>query len=375
MIGFQQRLTAGRCICLLATVACVVVSLNVVWAAESGPPAIVRTIAKGLNYRASLPQTFEGYLTMIRFHGPASDRSAGGAQLFPNVANIRLQVMDRARDAWLSERRWYYGPEDPGAARVTHTVTVRRQGIYATKSVEQNTWRTMSDYSVGEEEFLQECLMVVRMSDKSTALRGHSRVTEVEFEGAKCLYLQAFEESPRNPRLVTYIFAWIEPDKGFAVRKWILVVTLDGQVRSSHSFRARDLREYAPGFWLPRRVQSVRCLVPEGQSVPVLDKLTIWEILEAKVNQPLSEDFWAPLAFDDEYPTTPYEPRLADDTLVEIEVAEAEGAPVEDDSEEPVRKEVKLKEIIDRLLKELAEGPGDPASFMEPLPELPGTFQ
>ncbi len=59
----------------------------------------------------------------------------------------------------------------------------------------------------------------------------------------------------------------------------------------------------------------------------------------------------------------------------EIEVAEAEGAPVEDDSEEPVRKEVKLKEIIDRLLKELAEGPGDPATFMEPLPELPQTFQ
>ena len=62
------------------------------------------------------------------------------------------------------------------------------------------------------------------------------------------------------------------------------------------------------------------------------------------------------------------------DWCIEV-AAEVEGAQVEDDSEEPARKEVKLKEVIDRLLKELAEGPGDPATFMEPLPQLAGTSQ
>ncbi len=366
--------TAGVCVLLLADAA----GQMPVSAAASQPDTL-RTILKGWDYRVSLLRTFEGYAEMKRFYGPRREIREGGIDAKDSV-QVLFYTVERPRDQWLCERRQYHQEPSGVASEVAHDVTVlNNQGVWGTKQLDvEDRWRVATTVGFDwNEELLTELLLTpILPPEFAPFMLQNLAITKEELDGAECIRLQFGGEVPSHPGARTYGgIMWIDPDKGCAIRKWVEIFMHDGRIVSDHIRHGYDFREYAPGLWLPRRVQSVRCRVPEGQSVPVLDRLTIWEILEAKVNQPLSEHFWEPLAFDDEHPTTPYEPRLVDDTLVEIEVADAEGAPVENESEKPVHKEVKLKEIIDRLLKELAEGPGDPATFMELLPELTEEFQ
>lgn len=306
----------------------------------------LHTILRGLQHRADLVQRFEGYVAITTFHGPGSEIQKG--KWSPrDLAMTRFYVVDKARDRWLVETR-RYSHKAWAADEVTHEVTVLNAGVWGTKPAGQRAWRTATDVESDYcEDLLARHLMITTIPPEAMpdVLRSFT-VAEEELDGAKCLRLGFGGELPTQPVTKDYYVFWIDPAKGFAVRKWTCVVTRGGRLAWDHTRHAHNFREYAPGLWLPQKTQSVRCVAPDDDAARTWEELTIVEILEANVNKPLSKDFFAGLLFAEEYPRMAYDAKLLEDDPAEMKREEA-------------------------LLKRLTEGPGDPATFLEPLPELP----
>jgi hypothetical protein len=153
-----------------------------------------------------------------------------------------------------------------------------------------------------------------------------------------------------------------------------------GKIVEYAIMRAYDFQQFGPGLWLPRRWSDIRSApVPDGKGM-LWRSLETGELLYAQVNQPLSEDFFENLVFQ-KYPgedlhtqrlANAYDQRLADAQMVPIE-----GHPQcltglsPEALDAVVAHGISVKDLLAWLGKQVAQGPPDPNTFLEPLPTLP----
>lgn len=322
----------------------------IVSVALSGQPdssTTLQTIVKGLDHRAGLLHTFEGYVTEVSFAGPASLMERPR-----NVAKTCFHVVDRDYDQWLYEWCRYF-PSGANPDRfIRHQVHVSTHGLWAEKKIESLTWM-LSTEEQGRDfrtDLTWDCFFLglreMRGGSWDDRAKGvpEMTVTKEQLDGTMC-YRIAGQHRQATSDIRTYGFIWIDPDRGFAIRKWSMFAWRDGRVIMDDTGRAYDFREYSGGLWLPQRTRMVSC-VSKGGRPRTWSEVSFYQLSDAKVNQPLSEDFFGPLEFTDAHPRNRYDAKLG--------------------GYDP--KEVKRKKA---LLERLAAGPPDPATFVEPLPELP----
>ena len=301
-----------------------------------------RELSAALARRAGLLESFEGYVTVVCFHNPETPH----ANEAPDHAGIKFYVMDEAHDRWLLETRWQWSPQE-GRDRPLpqHTALIRNEGTEAKKWIldHETKWirrsRPGSHYPV-RSEFMQKVLFLRRLGLPRAE---HVSVTNEEVDGVPCRRL-AGELRQEGPGLKSADALWVDPAKGFAVRKYAWALYRGRRPIAGEIGHAYDLREHEEGLWLPGRTRIVR-YKPHGDQGWTWDEVSLFDIQEAKVNQALSQDFFSGFVFKAEYNDIPYEPRIVDTDPGYIKLKEA-------------------------LLKRLAEGPGGPANFVEELPEL-----
>lgn len=304
-------------------------------------------VSAGLARRAELFKSFEGYVTMVRFYGPASEERSEPREYWPDFAQTRLYAIDTPHDRWLAEVRWHYPEQWYGVA---HKVSCLNEGVYADKAPDASRWQVRSDKRRSDRyrDFLRAFFLRDDAGDswaESLARLQNVTITEEEVDGAKCLRIDGELRTRIAPTLKLRVLTWVDPQRAFAVRRWAHVYYRLGRLFRDHMGRAYDFREYPGGLWLPQRTKIVRCVHQGEPVVRTWEELQIYEIVEGKVNDRLSQDFFAGLVFREEYPTNAYDAKLVDD-----------------DPQEVSRKEA--------LLKQVQAGPGDPNAFVEPLAKL-----
>ncbi len=301
-----------------------------------------REVSAALARRAELFKSFEGYVTMIRFYNPRVPRTNEPL----DHAGIKFYVMDEAHDRWLVETTWHWSPQEGRDSPLSqHTALIRNEGTEAKKWIldHETKWirrsRPESCYPV-RSEFMRKVLFL-----QSHGLPGaeHVSVTNEEVDGVPCRRL-AGEMRQEGPGLKSADALWVDPAKGFAVRKYAWALYRGRRPIVGEIGHAYDLREHEEGLWLPGRTRIVR-YEAHGDQGWTWGEVSLFDIQEAKVNQALSQDFFSGFVFKAEYNDIPYQPRIIDTDPGYIKLKEA-------------------------LFKRQAEGPGDPANFVEELPEL-----
>ncbi len=308
-------------------------------------PQPLGTIADGLDHRASLLRTFEGYGTLLLVQGPDRPRGTN----LPDVMQTRFYAIDEDNNQWLIEVSWHDPPEADKERGMGHRVHLCNGGVLAEKSVEARRWNLRDAKEPGNrhETLMRDGLCLREWGNnswrRSFLQLSDPAVSEETVDGANCYRIAGDMLTP-YPGYSVGMIIWADPDKGFAIRKWAHLYIRDGQVFEDVMAHAYDLREYAPGLWLPQRTKVVRC-THQGVAERTLDKAHIYAFTDVKVNDPLSEDYFSPYVFKGARPEIPYKPKTLDD-----------------DPEETERRET--------LLRQLLEAQADPAALIEPLPQL-----
>jgi hypothetical protein len=342
--------------------------MTILWqrsqAADAGSADTWRTIIRGWENRASLLSTFEGSVAMTRFAAPEWRESPAQRiyQRWPDFAKMRFYAVDRDRDCWIMETAWLFA--DPGAGdkarpeRRRHEVSTSDGSVVRFKSIDEATWSTRS---AADEDpipgFLHtQFLMDTPPPDFLRIILGRPGITinTEPCDGVSCLHIRVCEDPVADPDCSDADHMWVDPAKGFAVRKHVILTEKDGERTRDVVQHAYDLREYAPGLWLPQRMEEVECgyTTLNGRRIRTWQSRTIHEIVEAKVNQPWQCQF---PNFHGEGERRAYVPQLVADP------AKAEG-------DGPDR--AKLRQAAQELLARLKEGPGDPKMFLDPLTGL-----
>lgn len=328
----------------LLTMLVAVVLVVVVLAGNSGKAQVdERTIAiaKGLENQEALLQTIECTVRHTSFFGPThpkrDDRTDAGVVIFA--------MADIAGDRWLAERRVYYLGEDNTLHSRGHEVNIWNEGIYAYKSIDRESavWETATKLGADTVRggILQRVLFMLRLSPKIMLTDTRTIITKEAVDGAECFRLQG--TGKLGPDMTGYVLHWVDPNKGFAIRKWawLHVRDRDGRVVVDTIGHAYDFREYDGGLWLPMRTKIVRSQLDE-RLVRRWVELDLQNIVEIKINQQLSETIPRIVG---EIPKIPYQTRLTDD------------------NEDELKRQAEF-------IKELQAGPQDSNTFMEPLPDL-----
>jgi len=301
-----------------------------------------RELSAALARRAGLLESFEGYVTVVCFHNPETLH----ANEPPGRADIKFYVMDQAHDRWLYEIQWHWSPQEGHDRPLSgHTALIRNEGTEAQKPIldHETKWIRRSrpeSYVPVRSEFMRKVLF---LWSHGFPRAEHVSVTNEEVDGVPCRRL-AGELPQEGPGLKSADALWIDPAKGFAVRKYAWALYRGRRPIVGEIGHAYDLREHEEGLWLPGRTRIVR-YEAHGDQGWTWGEVSLLEIQEAKVNQALSQDFFSGFVFKAEYNDIPYQPRIIDTDPGYIKLKEA-------------------------LLKRQAEGPGDPANFVEELPEL-----
>jgi len=338
---------------MVATVVLLVVG-TVVWVCgATRPDGSAKTVFVGLDHRLELLHTFQGYTTVVRFHGPArgdGPRATGVVDtsiLDFGLTQFYLADLDKHR--WLAEEREYYAADVAREAQ-RHTVMFFNEGLCGERGMDASRWSIHADV---HRDCLAELLghslfLTTRVGERWSSLLGGRVPTStvisssVELvDGVRCYRLDV-DRARFNARV--HIVVWVDPGRGFAVCKWAFMVFLNGKLTEDHIGHAFDFREYPGGIWLPTRTKSVRSR-HEG-SKRIWHTMEICRLLDVKVNQPL--DYRFPVA-NKPHPTAQeltYDARLRDGDVDELKRAKA------------------LQEC-------LSKGPGAPETFMEDIPELP----
>ncbi len=344
----MRNLRWTRILCIgISSLLAVGAIVSVVFSGQPDSSATLQTIVRGLDHRAGLLRTFEGYVTEVEFPGPASLREPPR-----NVAKTSFHVVDRAKDQWLQEWCQYFPSGANPDRLIRDGVHVFIDGLWAEKKIKSPTWR-LSTEEQGRDfrtDLTWDCFFLglreMRGGSWAERVTGipEMTVTKEQLDGTMC-YRIAGEHRRSKSDLRTYSFIWIDPERGFAIRKWSMFASRDGHVIMDDTGRAYDFHEYSGGLWLPQRTRMVSCVSKDGRP-RAWSKVSFYQLGDARVNQPLSEDFFGPLEFTDAHPRNRYDAKLG--------------------GYDP--KEVKRKVT---LLQRLAAGPPDPATFVEPLPKLP----
>lgn len=308
----------------------------------------MQSLLKVCTSRAEALRTFEGIVTTVEYGNRDLSR--------PNWADVRYYAVDRTRGWSLCEQRM---PAVDGR-EATYRAYATVGDLWAIQDCSDGQWRVLPspqrDYV---SELTAHWLLQHQFPDGYVSHIADVVVTNEPFGGATCLHFE-IEHLVEGRR--AYESIWIDPDKGFAIVKLRLVLLRDGKPSCVSVNTADEVTRYTRDLWIPRRMERIECAVPEGQSKWVLVTRTVREVLQARVNEDLSEDvrtFFDPMPFSSEICTAPWKQRLADSADVEV------PSPTE---MTPMRVPGLLQELRDRL----GEGPGDRQTIIDnALAEIP----
>ncbi len=335
-----RRLTIASVIAMAA-----VAAIGLPTTSPQRMPRELQAVIDGLARREALFKSFEGCLTMVRFHGPASEDRSN----WPDFAMTKFYAVDVPGNRWLSEWRWHYLDRRIG---FKHQVSCFNGSVYARKGADDPYWNVTSedDYAADYYGYLLRALLLHNSAemawDEMFAQLRNVAITEEQVDGATCLRIEWEMRPAEVPLYKARMVLWVDPERGYAIRKLASVLSRLGRSFHDQVWHAYDFREYPGGLWLPQRTKTVRCAYTGDPPVRTWEEVQTYEIAEAKVNEPLSRDYFASLDFPtDRQPRNPYEPKLTDD-----------------DPKQAKRRE--------ELLRRVNAGPGDASTFVEPLPKL-----
>ena len=355
-----------------STLWCVTSALALAICVPAGADDVIgetfRTVIKGWQHRADMVQAFEGYVGRCTLYGAYGEPSHGDqySRLPTAVLAYYAQIDDGSGLRWLCEERSLSLLE-----AVPKTSIIGFHDWVWARPFDNGHWMMTS--KSGPDPPLQERL------GSDIMLRGlpaqfindhvkHVAVLWAELDGVPALRCRlVFKEAEEAAAVVD---VWVDPAKGCAILKFESRMRgRDGEERFGiHS--GHDFREYEPGLWLPSRTERFSIVRTQGQQDWVLDTFSTTEIIQAEINEPLSQHvtaFWAAV-FKDTY--VEYEPiafsydlMTADDVTLEIQSRDESGGTA------PTRTTVRA--IIAGLLEKLEKGPPDPRTLVGLGPDMP----
>ncbi|MEN6547067.1 MAG: hypothetical protein ABFE07_13605 [Armatimonadia bacterium] len=274
------------------------------------------------------------------------------------MAGLRTAIVDPTQDRWVVESRRIILND----TLTKDEVFARNGGVSARKEIRRRPvdpfpWMIDTQQEFGLANLLYEdALLLLSWSDDDLQQKTVS-VSEELLDGAKCFRVVL------RPRKNTPIrgdhYLWIDPAMGYALRKWCIAGVTNGRMDMGYFRHGYDFREYAPGVWMPQRVQQVKMTAPAGGGKLQWDGQETYKVLQMKVNQPVPDDLFASLVFKGEFPSNPYETRLGEKTEIVCENSPQSG----------MTEKIAVDLLLSRLYEHISKAPDDMSGFLEALPQ------
>lgn len=317
------------------------------------------TLVKGANHRASILQSFEGYLAQATFSG--EDQHAGE---FPHV-RVDLHVDDRRHDRWYAEMRTW----SVESSTDQYTLAVcdgDRYTMGGMADADDLYWGTKRDRAIGDLAAVESRVFgLVTVDAEMLEEVVHMDATQIDLPEGRLWRLHIVKNSPTR---ADDLYCWIDPSLGFALKQFVGVLRMAERTALVMQ-RFEDFSECAPGLWLPTHAVEIRGTHQPDEGLWSWEWLSEWQIILAEVNQPVGDLAAAMVAALDSTDRRRVVPtRLSDDDVVELQAPASGGHGLATEVGHWAEGRT-VEELRDKLFEDVEQGPGDPVAVLREVVE------
>jgi len=277
------------------------------------PENAFNTIKRGFLYRSELLESFEGCVGKITFADVGSDTQRARANKFVQEATATYLAYKTLGEqaSWLQECARVDVAD--GSLSVPY-VDAFHQGIWARRIAGARQWHGVSVPSKTtplEREF--GAALLLRTLPDEVINKYFDKLAVVQQEvGGSPQYRCRIEGHPTPDSSCIY-YMWVDPRLGWAYRQRMSIAAAPGHQKQLTLRYGEDLKEYAPGLWLPTRSHLLVAHSGDSNRIWQLTTQVTYLLIGGQVNKALSSraiDFFDHFAFSDQLVSIDYHPKL-----------------------------------------------------------------